>query len=108
MEKVKKQKVRYEYFTYTGTVGVLITQVTLKIENPASVTFTNIGPTGNLCIINNVCYLAPLTDYITGVATLPYYQEMINNQDEIDVTNYSIKIIGGGAILVKCKYYIYD
>lgn len=105
MEKTKRQKVRYEFYTFSGQVGVIVTQINLKLENPASIKFVYEGLAGSFAQINNIYFLSPLIDTNTGVAPYPSTLVLENNQDEIDVTNYSLKI-GQGQVVIICKYFI--
>lgn len=104
--KIKRQKVRYEFFEYQGSAPISDTQINLKLENPASVTFVNTGPLNTLVTINNVYKLNCVGDYVSGVAAEPYELVLTNNQDEIDVTNYSLIIQSGGVCKVICKYFV--
>jgi hypothetical protein len=106
MEKQKKQKVRYEFYEFQGTNAIADTQINLKLENPAQVTFINTGPLTTLVTINNIFKLNCVGDYVTGAAAEPYELILSNNQDEIDVTNYSIVIQAGGVLKVICKYFV--
>lgn len=101
-----KRKVRYEFFTYSGVAGVFFTQINLKIENPASVKFINIGPPATVVIINNIHILACCRDFVGGTSLAPYELELTNNVNEIDATIYSLKISGAGVCQVVCKYYV--
>ena len=107
-QKYKDRKVRYEFFSYTGTVGVLVTQINLKIENPASIKFTCLGSPFNLAVINNIYYLNPIIEFVNGTAQAPYELILENNGDETDVTIYSLKLTPGAAVQVVCKYYVND
>lgn len=108
MEKKIKSKVKYEFYQFNGTLGVFVTQLNLKLEHPASIKFVCVGPVGTGARINNLYQLSTLIDYVSGVAQLPYELVLENNQDEIDVTNYSLQIFGQCAVFVVCKYYIND
>jgi hypothetical protein len=101
-----KRRVRYEFFIYSGAAGVLSTQINLKIENPASVKFINVGPAPTVALINNVIFLSSCLNYVGGTAVGPFELELKNNLNEIDVTNYSLKIFGAGVVQVICKYYV--
>lgn len=105
MDKVKKQKVRYEFYEYQGN-GISDTQINLKLENPASITFINTGPLNTLVTINKIYKLNCVGDYVTGAAAEPYELVLTNNQDEIDATNYSVILEATAVLKVICKYFV--
>lgn len=107
-QKYKDRKVRYEFFTYQGQIGTLVTQINLKIENPASIKFSCVGPPFTLAVINNIYFLGPVIEFVNGTGTLPYELILENNGDEIDVTNYSLKLTPSAVVTVVCKYYVND
>ena len=107
-QKYKDRKVRYEFFTYQGQIGTLVTQINLKIENPASIRFTCLGAPFTLAVINNIYYLGPIIEFVNGTAQAPYELILENNGGEIDVTTYSLKLTPGAAVQVTCKYYVND
>jgi hypothetical protein len=89
----EKQKVRYEFYNFqTGPTG--ISQQTLVLENPASIKFvcTGTGGGADQVIINNTYILCPINVFMTGVPQFPFELILNNNINEIDVTNYSIRI----------------
>jgi len=103
----KTQKVRYEFFTYSGQVGVIATQINVKIENPASVKFIFEGAAGSFAVINKTFLLSPVIDTNNGTAVYPSELILNNNLNEIDTTIYQL-LIGQGQIILVCKYYIND
>lgn len=107
-QKYKDRKVRYEFFTYQGQIGTLVTQINLKIENPASIRFTCLGAPFTLAVINNIYYLGPIIEFVNGTAQAPYELILENNGNEIDVTTYSLKLTPGAVVQVTCKYYVND
>ena len=110
MKKVR-QKVRYEFYNFqTGPTG--ITQINLVLENPTSIKFVLTGNGGatDECIINNTYNLQPLGIYTSvGGANYPYELILNNNINEIDITNYSIRITSPANSInlkVVAKYFI--
>lgn len=103
----KTQKIRYEFFTYNGFTGT-ITSYTLSLNQPCEVRFIFTNSIGGFAIINNTYNLESYGDTILGTAVLPYELILKNNLDEIDVTNYQIRIKEEGLITVICKYYVKD
>lgn len=107
----KKQRVRYEFYNFqTGPTGVFNTQ--LVLENPASIKFilTGTGGATDLCTINNAFNLQPIGIFTSPIgANFPYELILENNQDEIDVTNYTINITSPANSInlkVVAKYFI--
>lgn len=105
MEKTKRQKVRWEFYKFAAVPGTPISQFNLKVENPCEIRFIHESTGGTFANINNVFTLSNLKDYISGVALMPYELVLTNNQDEIDVTSYSLQLTGGQCYVV-CKYFI--
>ena len=107
---IKKQKVRYEFYNFqTGPSGV--SNTTLVLDKPASVKFvvTGAGLGADLVTINNAYQLQSVNLFTTIGSQYPYELILENNQDEIDITNYSINIFSpANAITLKviAKYYI--
>lgn len=105
--KHKKQKVRYEFFQYQGTVIGGLTQVNLILEQPAEIRFVCSGAPGtSYCLINKIYGLASVTEFTGGASISPYELILKNNLDEIDVTNYSILMTTGCQVRVICKYFV--
>jgi hypothetical protein len=110
MKKIK-QKVRYEFYSFqTGPTGVFNT--TLVLENPASVKFilTGNGGVTDICTINNAYNLQPVGIFTSAIgANFPCELILENNENEIDITNYSINITSPANSInlkVVAKYYI--
>jgi hypothetical protein len=93
---MKLQKVRYEFYSYeTGPTGLFNT--TLVLDNPASIKFVLTGTgntTADFCVINNLYNLQPINLIVPGPPRI-YPSELIlnNNFNEIDKTNYTIRIL---------------
>ena len=104
-KKSNKVRVRYEFFTYSAPLGSLVTQVNLKIENPASIRFVSVGPAATVAVVNNTYFLGNIPDFTAGL-TPPYELILENNANEIDVTTYSLKISVNGVVNVICKYFV--
>ena len=111
MRNKNRQKIRYEFYNFqTGPSGVFNT--TLVLENPASIKFVLTGNGGatDLCTINNAYNLQPIGIFTSAIgANFPCELILENNQDEIDITNYSINITSpGNSINLKviAKYFI--
>lgn len=98
----KKQKVRYEFYTFQSSTVNFYT--TLVLENPAEVKFFNVSTfAGGKATINNQFTL----DSINAVApTNPSTLFLTNNVNEIDTTNYQILLQVGTNLNVIAKYYI--
>lgn len=96
MNLIKRQKIKYEFFTYeTGPTGNFTT--TLVLNNPASVKFVLTGTggsTGDFCIINNAYNLQPIFIPTPGPSRI-YPSELVlnNNLNEIDTTVYTIRVL---------------
>ena len=93
-----KQEVIYEFKEYTETQ-------TLVLNNPAEVTFINQGVGGAVIVINNVINLTPSEQVVQGIGD---YQDRIvlrPNINEVDTTDYNVKIPVGSKLVVICKYY---
>jgi hypothetical protein len=105
MEK-KYQKVKFEVFTFSG--GPLGSTYTLKLNDPAQVTFECFG--GSLlgvATINNSIFLFPYIDTITGLANLPYNKIFETKRNEIDTTVYTLNVSSPNIFVkVTCKYYV--
>lgn len=95
---MEKTEIIYEFKEYTETQ-------TLVLNNPAEITFINQGTIGGVITINNVLQLSPTVQVISGIAD--YLDRIIlkPNLNEIDTSNYNIKIPFGGKLVVICKYY---
>lgn len=110
MEKIKKQKVRYEFYNFVGDLILPNKQYNLKVENPAEIRFLVVAPVGtnSNVIINNVYTLSNFyqsNNALFGVT--PYELILKNHLNEIDVTNYSINIFGPDTTcIITCKYYV--
>jgi len=106
MEKKKFQKVRYEFYSFSGN-GVLSGQsYNLKLENPASIKFTAVGGPNGIVLINKNYALTVWRTQTLMTAALPSELLLENNQDEIDVTNYQIICSADARVNIVCKYYI--
>jgi len=107
MEKKQKvQKVRYEFFNFSGN-GVLSGQsYTLKIEQPAQVTFTALGGPTGLVVINKNLLLVCYRQQTLGTAQGPSQAILSNNANEVDVTTYQILCSANAICSVICKYYV--
>lgn len=105
---MKKQKVRYEFYNFQSTN--LDFSTTLVLNNPASVKFicTDSNLANAKTIINNVYVLQGLVDFTNGTAFYPYELILDNNENEIDVTNYTIKLQPNSELQVVAKYYVND
>jgi len=105
---MKKQKVRYEFYNFQSTS--LDFSTTLVLNNPASVKFicTDSNLSNAKTIINNVYVLQGLVDFTNGTAFYPYELILDNNENEIDVTNYTIKLQPNSELQVVAKYYVND
>lgn len=110
MEKTKRQKVRWEFFTFQSDPVAASRQFTLKVEQPAEIRFTCIAPVGTIstAIINNIYVLNNFGMSQDSLnATAPFELILSNNQDEIDVTSWVISIFGADTtVIVTCKYFI--
>jgi hypothetical protein len=105
---MKKQKVRYEFYNFQSTS--LDFSTTLVLNNPASVKFicTDSNLSNAKTIINNVYVLQGLVDFTNGTAFYPYELILDNNENEIDVANYTIKLQPNSELQVVAKYYVND
>ena len=106
MKKQNFQKVRYEFFRFSGN-GVLTGQTyTLKLEQPAEIKFIATGgPLGGVIINKNYVLEVYRRTTIGAATNLP---ELIlsNNVNEIDVTIYTIVVTADCFCNVICKYYV--
>ncbi len=93
-----KQEVIYDFKVYTESG-------TLVLNNPAEITFINQNPSGTTIIINNVIRLAPSSQVFQGLADYSDRITLRPNLNEIDTTDYNVRIQPGSALIVICKYY---
>lgn len=108
----KKQKVRYEFYSYeTGPTGTF--NVTLTIEKPASIRFILTGTAllaSDFCTINNLYNLQPININVPGPPRIFPSELILQNQiNEIDITDYQIRIQNATntvTLKVVAKYYI--
>ena len=100
----KYQKVRFETFTFGGAVGG--STYTLKLNEPAEVTFECFGIFPAVATINNTVFLYPY-DTATGSARYPYNKIYKTNLNEIDITQYTLAVSNPNIFVkVTCKYYV--
>jgi hypothetical protein len=107
--KLDKSNIRYEFYSFeTGPTGNFST--TLVLNKPASIQFILCG-TGNVndfCVINNLFNLSPIGTLIAP-RELPFELILNNNLNEIDNTNYTIRIqspLNSVQLKIVCKYLI--
>jgi hypothetical protein len=93
-----KEEIIYEFKEVTESQ-------TLVLNNPAEVTFINQGVGGGIVTINNVINIQPSSIVIAGGAD--YYDRVTlkNNVNEVDTTDYNVKMPVGTKLIVICKYY---
>ena len=101
MAEAKKIKVRYEFYTFNQNA-------TLVLEDPAEIQFKNISTiVGATIILNNSFTLNSVKDNNSGIATFPSELILKNNDNEIDVTSYTIiNPAGEGVLSVVVKYFV--
>jgi len=93
-----KQEVIYEFKEYTETQ-------TLVLNNPAEVTFINQGVGGGVVTINNVINIQTSANVIAGIGDYFDRITLRPNLNEVDTTDYNVKIPIGTKLIVICKYY---
>jgi hypothetical protein len=108
MEKKKRQKVKFEMFTYTGTSTIPfgITTYNLVFEKPAEITFFNYGTTSLAAILNNNIGLSPFVDVLAGTAPTDYKITFSTNVNEEDTTRYVLRMATGTTVQVLVKFYV--
>jgi hypothetical protein len=110
MEKKIRQKVRYEFFKFAGDALLISKQYSLKLENPCEITFLCQCPIGSsgFATINNAYNIQSYNDSINPVLSVaPYQINFKTNQNEVDITNYSLIVFGADTIVtITCKYYV--
>jgi hypothetical protein len=92
-----KTRVYYEFRS-------IETNQTLVLENPAQVTFQVNGGLGSSLVINNNYLLVGRIESFTNY-TDPWELILNNNENEIDVTQYSIRFNTPCVLNVIIKYY---
>lgn len=103
----KRQKVRYECYTYNAPNG--LTTHFLKLNNPAEVKFIGVDSNiGNRITINNSFVIQSLVDVLNGTAVYPSELILNNNENEIDVTQYTLLLQQNSEVFVVCKYYVIE
>ena len=102
----KYQKVRYEFYNFSGNGVLTGRSYTLKIESPAQITFTALGGPVGAVIINKDLVLNCYRMQTLGTATGPSQITLSNNVNEIDITTYQIICSADAICNVVCKYYV--
>jgi len=102
----KKQKVTYEIITVDGTGNINGITQTVKLSNPAGIKFVCLSfGIGARATINNNFQLQAYKDSINPLTGLePYELNLTNNENEIDVTQYTVKT--DCIVRIICKYYV--
>ena len=102
----KKQKVTYEVITVDGTANINGITTTVKLSNPAEVRFICLSfGVGARATINNTFQLQAYMFSINPVTAIePYELYLKNNENEIDVTQYTVKT--DCVVRIICKYYV--
>lgn len=95
---MEKQEIIYEFKEFTESQ-------TLVLNNPAEVTFINQGVGGGVITINNVINLITSAQVVQGVGDYLDRIVLKPNLNEIDTTDYNVKIPVGSKLVVICKYY---
>lgn len=100
---MNKINTRIEFFVFEAIKG----SQTLVLEKPAEITFINTGGgIADAVIINNNFRLSSTFATNSGVATHPNTLYLKNNNYEIDVTTYTIRVLGATAqCQVVVKYF---
>jgi len=108
MEKKKRQKVKYEMFSYSGTSTIPfgITTYNIVFEKPSEITFFNYGTTSLVAFINNNIYLSPFVDVLAGTAQTDYKITFSTNVNEEDTTRYVLKMATGTTVQALVKFYV--
>jgi len=78
---------------------------TLVLNNPAEVTFINQGVGGGIVTINNVIQIQTSGNVIAGIGDFFDRITLKNNGNEIDTTDYNVRMAVGTKLIVICKYY---
>ena len=92
-----KTKILYE-FRQIETDQVLV------LDKPAQITFILFG-SGGFATINNLYKIQSFADSKSALGYLDYKLVLDNNVNEIDVTNYTIRLVGGQSLTLIIKYY---
>jgi hypothetical protein len=93
-----KQEVIYDFKEYTESG-------TLVLNNPAEVTFINQTPGGGTITINNTILLTTSQNFVQGLGDYFDRITLRPNLNEVDTTDYNVKIPIGSKLVVICKYY---
>lgn len=101
----EKIEVSYQIYTVNSSGGQPTTQ-TLVLNKPASVRFLVLAssPGTGFALINNVYQLNSFVDTNSGTSFSPSELLLENNDNEIDVTQYTITT--NCVVKVICKYYV--
>lgn len=95
----QKTKVYYEFRSFDR-------DTTLILDKPASVTFQVAGLGADDIIINNTYILRSRGDSLNGTFKYPWELTLNNNENETDITNYTIRFTALGYVLqVIIKYF---
>jgi len=106
-----RKKYRYQFYEVSQ-------DTTLVLENPSYIKFVNVGQlpaglgVGMIATINNVFQLSTIGNNLQPTifateAGFPSELELWNEDDAIDVKQYTIKFTGTiGRLFVICKYYV--
>jgi hypothetical protein len=101
-------KIQVYYEVFEVTHPSIDQNRTLVLSNPASIKFIaeglSIAGFNKFITINEQIALQPYTDTLTGISTAPYELILENNSDEIDVTQYQIRVPAGAILKIICKY----
>lgn len=100
MEK-KRIKTRTEFYFFNRNQ-------TIVLEEPAEVTFINVGASGDRIVINNNLILDSHQTATSTGSQFPSTFTIKHNPNEVDVTNYTIRFITtiDPRLYVICKYYV--
>ena len=78
---------------------------TLVLNNPAEVTFINQGIGGGIVTINNVIQIQTSGNVIAGIGDFFDRVTLKNNVNEVDTTDYNVRMPVGTKLIVICKYF---
>jgi hypothetical protein len=101
-------KIQIYYQVYEVSHPTIDQNRTLVLDNPASIKFVveggSIAGNQQFVTINEQIALQPYTDTLTGIAQAPYQLILDNNSDELDTTQYQVKVPAGAILKIICKY----
>ena len=100
MEK-KRIKTRTEFYFFNRNQ-------TIVLDEPAEVTFINVGALPDRVVINNNLVLDTTLSTNGGTAQFPNTFTIKHNPNEVDITNYTIRFVAtvDPRLFVICKYYV--